>query len=122
MNDELKTLFDGYRPDLGDADEYMARLQRKLTAMEAVRRYSCEQRRLWRRRMVIALAVGIVLGVGLTLYMLLHPIAAIREPSRLAWLLQSAQPLLTALAITGISIAVAYLCTPPVTAHRRHNA
>ena len=112
MKDDLKTIFDNYRPVMGDNDKYMQRLETKMKALAAVKRYADEQRRLYRRRLIIALSVGVVLGVGMTVYMLLHPFAVTENPTRLTWLVEHCRPMVTVILLTSVSIGAAVLFTP----------
>ena len=111
MKDELKPLFDNYRPELGDSDEYMLRLQQKMALLETVKRYADEQRRLYRRRMVIAFAVGVMLGAATITYILLNPVIPQPDLSLTARILYDIRPIITVLTITVISISVSVLCT-----------
>lgn len=111
MKDDLKEIFDGYRPEMGDSEEYMQCLQEKMAALEMVKCYAEEQRRLYRRRMVIAFTVGTVLGIGMTIYMLLHPFAVAESPTRLTWFIYNSRFLLSALTVAAVSIGIAILCT-----------
>lgn len=111
MKNDLKEIFDSYRPDLGDSEKYMQRLQEKMAALEMVKRYTEEQHRLYRRRMIIAFTVGTVLGIGMAIYMLLHPFAVAENPTRLAWLIYNSRIILSALTVAAVSIGIAILCT-----------
>lgn len=114
MKDDLKPLFDNYRPELGDSDEYMLHLQQKMALLETVMRYANEQRRLYRRRMVIAFAVGAIMGAATVVYTLLHPVA-IQPLANLSWLavlMLRLRPFLTVLAIAATSVGISVLLTP----------
>ena len=111
MKDDLNTLFDGYRPELGDADEYMERLRQKMKAMEAVKRYADTQRRLYRRRMLVAFATGIVTGAAAVVYLMLHPMIPTSEMSRMMLWTIELRPVLTALMVALVSAASAILFT-----------
>ena len=55
-------MLEDYRPDLGDGNEYMEQLQRRLETVEAVKQlYETEQRRT-RSQMAVAFASGGVTG------------------------------------------------------------
>ena len=111
MKDDLNTLFDSYRPTMGDADEYMERLQQKMKAMETVKRYADAQRRLYRRRMLVAFVTGIVVGSVALIYIILHPMVPTKEMSRMVlWTIQF-RPVLTALMVALVSTAAAILLT-----------
>ena len=111
MKDDLKEIFDNYRPEMGDSEEYMQRLQEKMAALETVKRYAEEQHRLYRRRMIIAFTVGTLLGIGMTIYMLLHPFTVVENPTRLTWLINNSRILLSVLTVAAVSIGIAILCT-----------
>lgn len=112
MNDELKTLFNDYRPAMGDGDEYMERLEEKMLLLETVKRQGDEVRRRYRRGMVVAFATGTVLGAASMVFMLLHPLPVPRaDATRLALLLQKSYPALIALAVAGLSALAAHLAT-----------
>ena len=118
--DPLHELFAAYRPALGDGDAYRERLQARMKAAEAVKRYAEERQRLNRRRLVVAFAVGAVLGAAAVVHTLLHPVIPQPSPGlpQMALWLQRMLPVATALAIAAISAAVATLCTlqPPKSA------
>ena len=62
MNDEdLKDLFADYRPQMTDGDEFMRTIEKKLEAVEYVKRYNAVSR----RRSRLALAAAFVLGGAL---------------------------------------------------------
>ena len=73
QNETFKTLMDDYSPELGDSEEYMDNLQRKLAAVEVVRKmYETENRRM-RNRLIVAFVSGALAGAGTALYLILHP-------------------------------------------------
>lgn len=112
MNDDLKPLFDSYRPELGDADEYTERLQRKMEALRWMKQQADEQRRLFRRWLVVAFATGAVLGAVALAYTLMHPLPhPAPNASRLLLVLQQLRPALVALAVAGLSALTAHLAT-----------
>lgn len=74
QNETLKAMLADYRPDLGDGDEYMKRLEAKLDAADTVRRLFEKERRRYRSRLVVAFAAGGVAGVLSAFYLMLHPI------------------------------------------------
>lgn len=69
----IEDLFARYQPDMGDRDEYMERLSRKLEAAEYAKRYREAQTKRYRRMMVAVFISGVVTGsIGIVL-VLLHP-------------------------------------------------
>ena len=69
----IEDLFAQYQPDMGDRNEYMTQLAKKLEAAEYAKRYREEQTRRYRRMMVAVFISGIVTGaIGMVL-VLLHP-------------------------------------------------
>ena len=69
----LEELFARYQPDMGDRNEYMTQLSKKLEAAEYAKRYREAQTRRYRRMMVAVFISGIVTGaIGMVL-VLLHP-------------------------------------------------
>ena len=78
MNQEpnLEELFSNYHPTLSDSDAFMQTLSRRLEAMQYVERYQAAQRAHYRRYVIIALLVGLVLGsVSLAVILFLAPSA-----------------------------------------------
>ena len=64
MNEDkyFEELFSNYKPTLSDSDAFMQTLQRRLDAVEYVRHQQAEQQKRYRRYILIALIVGMVLG------------------------------------------------------------
>ena len=112
MNDDLKPLFDSYRPEMGDADEYTERLQCKMEALRWMKQQADEQRRLFRRWLVVAFVAGAVLGAVALVFILIHPLPhPAPDASRLLQVLQHLGPALVALAVAGLSVLTAQLST-----------
>ena len=70
----IEDLFAQYRPDLGDRNEYMAQLSKKLEAAEYAKKYREAQSRRYRRMMVAVFISGIVTGAIGVVLVLLHPL------------------------------------------------
>lgn len=69
----IEELFAQYQPDMGDRNEYMTQLSKKLEAAEYAKRYREAQTKRYRRMMVAVFISGIVTGaIGMVL-VLLHP-------------------------------------------------
>ena len=70
----IEDLFAQYQPDMGDRNEYMKQLSKKLEAAEYAKRYREAQTRRYRRMMVAVFISGIVTGaIGIVL-VLTHPL------------------------------------------------
>lgn len=69
----IEELFARYQPDMGDRNEYLEKISKKLEAAEYAKRYREAQTRRYRRMMVAVFISGIVTGaIGIVL-VLLHP-------------------------------------------------
>lgn len=69
----IEDLFAQYQPDMGNRNEYMKQLSKKLEAAEYAKRYREAQTKRYRRMMVAVFISGIVTGaIGIVL-VLLHP-------------------------------------------------
>ena len=69
----IEDLFAQYQPDMGDRNEYMKQLAKKLEAAEYAKRYREAQTRHYRRMMVAVFISGVVTGaIGIVL-VLSHP-------------------------------------------------
>ncbi|MDY6327181.1 MAG: hypothetical protein SPL47_07705 [Bacteroidales bacterium] len=69
----IEDLFARYQPDMGDRDEYMERLSKKLEAAEYAKRYREAQTKRYRRMMVAVFISGVVTGSAGIVLVLLHP-------------------------------------------------
>ena len=69
----IEDLFAQYQPDMGDRNEYMKQLAKKLEAAEYAKRYREAQTRRYRRMMVAVFISGIVTGAIGVVLVLLHP-------------------------------------------------
>lgn len=69
----IEDLFARYQPDMGDRDEYMERLSKKLEAAEYAKRYHEAQTKRYRRMMVAVFISGVVTGAAGIVFVLLHP-------------------------------------------------
>ena len=69
----IEDLFARYQPDMGDRNEYLEKLSKKLATAEYAKQYREAQTRRYRRMMVAVFISGIVTGaIGMVL-VLLHP-------------------------------------------------
>lgn len=110
MNDDLNTVFDGYRPAMGDNEEYMERLQKKMQLMATVKQQNDELHRRYRRGMVVAFAIGAVLGVASVMFMFFHPLPKpLPDITPVALFIRQSRPILMALSVAGLSILTAHL-------------
>ena len=69
----IEDLFAQYQPDMGDRNEYMKQLSKKLEAAEYAKRYREAQTKRYRRMMVAVFISGIVTGAIAMVLVLLHP-------------------------------------------------
>lgn len=69
----IEEMFAHYQPDLGDHNEYMAHIAKKLEAAEYAKQYKAEQTRRYRRMMVLVFVAGLITGGILMLVTMLHP-------------------------------------------------
>ena len=70
----IEDLFAQYQPDMGDRNEYLGKLSKKLEAAEYAKRYREAQIRRYRRMMVAVFISGIVTGAIGVVLVLLHPL------------------------------------------------
>lgn len=66
-DDQLKDLFAGFNPPMGDNNQFMSKLERNLQAVEFAKTHCAEARRKNRVAVVVASFVGFVCGVVFTL-------------------------------------------------------
>lgn len=112
QNETFKAMLADYRPDLGNGDEYITNLQRRLDAIEAVKRMYAEERRRMHIRMVVAFVSGGIVGGVMTLYLLFHPVALVAPDRYLSdWLVANASSILTILTVPVFSVLAAVGCT-----------
>ena len=64
-NDELAVLFDAFQPSMRDDAQFMAKLERRLEAVEYVKQMQEAQLRRYKYSVLVAFVCGIVMGVGL---------------------------------------------------------
>ena len=69
----IEDLFAQYQPDMGDRNEYLEKLSKKLAAAEYAKQYREAQTRRYRRMMVAVFISGIVTGTIAMVLVLLHP-------------------------------------------------
>lgn len=65
--DQLKDLFAGFNPPMGDDNQFMSKLERNLQAVEFAKIHCAEARRKNRVAVIVASIVGFVCGVVFTL-------------------------------------------------------
>ena len=109
QNDTFKDMLANYQPDLGDSDEYMSSLQRKLEAIESVKSMYQEECIQMRKRMIVAFVSGIIAGAGAAFYLLLHPAALALSNHFPSWI--STSHILPIIAIVAFSSLSAVFCT-----------
>ena len=72
-DDTLKDLFRNFNPELNDDVVFMSQLNRRLEAIEYLKAIQDRQLRHYQYAIIVAFALGIVLGSGLFYFLLLHP-------------------------------------------------
>ena len=103
-----------YRPNLGNGEEYMSRLSNRLETIESAKQYYETERRRDRSHMIVAFVSGIVTGVVLTVYLLLHPLfvsGSPQVPHFMVWLVDNLSLLLTVSTIVALSVLTAITAT-----------
>ena len=109
-------MLENYSPDLGDGNEYMEKLQRRLEAVEAVKQLYETERRRSRNQMAVAFASGGVTGAIAAVCFLLHPIhvanpAAQPSLKLFSWMLEHSDILVPALTVAILAVCAAVAAT-----------
>lgn len=68
-DDDIKTLFSGFNPELSDDSRFMARLTDRLEAVEMVRQHNAMYGRINRLAVIIAAMAGFVMGAVCTVFL-----------------------------------------------------
>ena len=113
-NNTFTQMLADYHPDLGDGEEYMSRLSKRLEAINAAKQYYETERRRNRSHMIVAFVAGSITGLALGPYLLLHPLfvsVSPQVPSFMSWLVDNLSLLLTATTIGALSILSAITTT-----------
>ena len=115
-NRTLQKMLENYNPDLGDGNEYMEKLQRRLEAVEAVKQLYETERRRSRNQMAVAFASGGVTGAIAAVCFLLHPIhvanpAAQPSLKLFSWMLEHSDILVPALTVAILAVCAAVATT-----------
>ena len=115
-NRTLQKMLENYSPDLGDCNEYMEKLQRRLEAVEAVKQLYETERRRSRNQMAVAFASGGVTGAIAAVCFLLHPIhvanpAAQPSLKLFSWMLEHSDILVPALTVAILAVCAAVATT-----------
>ncbi|MDE5983148.1 MAG: hypothetical protein K2M02_06900 [Duncaniella sp.] len=66
-NDEIKELFAGFNPPVGDSRNFMNRLSRNLDTIDLIKKHNIAVRRVNRMAAVIAVIAGFAAGVAATM-------------------------------------------------------
>ena len=109
-------MLEDYRPDMGDGNEYMEQLQRRLEAVETVKQLYETERRRTRNQMAVAFASGGVTGAIAAVCFLLHPIhiatpAAQPGLKLFSWMLEHSDILVPALTVAILAVCAAVATT-----------
>lgn len=67
--DDLKTIFDGFKPGLSPEFDFMKRLERNIDAVESIKQHNTALHRLNRRAAAVAALAGFVVGTLFSLAM-----------------------------------------------------
>ena len=115
-NRTLQKMLENYSPDLGDGNEYMEKLQRRLEAVEVVKQLYETERRRSRNQMAVAFASGGVTGAIAAVCFLLHPIhvanpAAQPSLKLFSWMLEHSDILVPALTVAILAVCAAVATT-----------
>lgn len=78
VDGDLAVLFGGYKPDMECEDMFMAKLERRLAAVEYVKQMQEAQLRRYKWAALVAFVIGIVMGGGLIAVVLSMPADAFR--------------------------------------------
>ena len=105
-------MLEDYRPDLGDSNEYMEQLQRRLEAVEAVKQLYETERRRTRSQMAVAFASGGVTGAMAAVCFLLHPIHIANPAAQpglklFSWMLEHSDILVPTLTVAFLAVCAA---------------
>ena len=73
-NKAIEELFARYQPDLGDKEQYIKLMSKKLEAAEYAKKYRLEQTRRYRRMMLAVFVAGTLTGAVSVVLFLLHPL------------------------------------------------
>ncbi len=89
-DDKIRDLFNGFDPELTDADAFIERVTRGLDAVEIVRERQQVMYRRQKRAVSAAACVGVFVGIGLTLlYMLVADSIAAWHLPDMTWVVRS---------------------------------
>lgn len=66
-NDEIKDLFAGFNPQVGESRDFMNRLSRNLDTIDMIKKHNIAVRRVNRMAAVIAVIAGFAAGVAATM-------------------------------------------------------
>lgn len=126
-DDILGKTFADFRPELGSGEEFMSRLADQLDKVEMARQYYQSERKLMRKKYLIAFTAGLLSGGAMALVLLLHPISVTYILHFLPqFMLDSAAksiaPLLSVVIVIAVGAAFASICVEFYTllTHKSH--
>ena len=70
---DLEALFQAQKPQFTDSDRFMAKLTKRLDAVEYIRQYQEQAIRRYKMAMVVALVVGVISGAATVGFLLSTP-------------------------------------------------
>lgn len=72
-DNDIRSIFKDYRPELSDSEVFMEALDRRLDAVEEVKKYNLETSKNYWTGSIIAFLVGLVLGAFVLFVVLFRP-------------------------------------------------
>ena len=81
----LKDIFAAFQPRLSSAEGFTSQLQRRIEAVESVREYVEQSHRHYRQLLMVAFALGLIVGIGVVVYLATNPAIISRVMDILSW-------------------------------------
>jgi uncharacterized membrane protein len=81
----LKDKFAAFQPRLSSAEDFTSQLERRIEAVESVREYVEQSHRHYRQLLMLAFAFGLIVGIGVVVYLATNPVVVSRLISILSW-------------------------------------
>ena len=81
----LKDKFAAFQPRLSSAEDFTSQLERRIEAIESVREYVESRHRHYRQLLMLAFAFGLIVGIGVVVYLATNPAIISRVMDILSW-------------------------------------
>lgn len=81
----LKDRFAAFQPRLSSAEDFTSQLERRIEAIESVREYVESRHRHYRQLFMVAFAFGLIVGIGVVVYLATNPAIISRVMDILSW-------------------------------------